>query len=364
MQGPEFGAREITCQSNLGGVITSGGGFSHYYPKPIWQSTSTSGYLKNVIGTKNEPVAGYNISGRGYPDISLAGSKYLIIIGGSQYLVSGTSAAAPAVAGMISLVNAARLNAGRSPLGWINPILYANHQMFTNDVTSGKNNCTAGPICCRQGFQSTLGWDPATGFGSINFMAFKDFFMGFGIASPVFTTSSRPTSSPTSRPVAATLRPTAKAITSRPTSATLRPTPRPTAMPTPQPTVPRTNPPTKTPTRQPTRLLLKSSPKLSFPTSIPTAAPQVRSPFGSSRPPPSTQIAATFAPSFGIQKSKAKDPRRGPDPPLPGLFFPKRGGLIGSGPKDDDRIGQEEGKGKAKGKGKGKGGGKAKGKGK
>ena len=343
-------------------MITSGGGFSQYYPQPFWQSTSTSGYLNSVRGTKNAPVAGYNKSGRGYPDVSLAGSKYLIIIGGSQYLVSGTSAAAPAVAGMVSLVNAARINAGRSALGWINPILYANHQMFTNDVTLGKNNCTAGPICCKEGFQAAIGWDPATGFGSINFMAFKDFFMDLGVLSPFLSTpTTRPTtaprrpssSSPTSRPTTATQRPSTSLPTSRPTIATPRPTPRPTARPTAQPTNKRTIAPTAAPSR---KALLSGilPPATMSPTKIPTVRPQIQNPFGSTRGPP----PSTLAPTFGIHKSKAKEPKRGPEPPLFGIFVPKKGGLKGKGPKEDDREGGGKGKGKGEGKGKGKGKGK------
>ena len=66
------------------------------------------------MGTKLQPFEGYNRSGRGYPDISVAGSSYQVFLGGRQYSISGTSAATPVVAGMISLVNAARAAEGRS----------------------------------------------------------------------------------------------------------------------------------------------------------------------------------------------------------------------------------------------------------
>ena len=52
--------------------------------------------------------------------------------------VGGTSASAPAFAGMVSLLNEARLNKGGKPLGFLNPFLYQNAAAFT-DVTEGTN---------------------------------------------------------------------------------------------------------------------------------------------------------------------------------------------------------------------------------
>jgi hypothetical protein len=48
------------------------------------------------------------------------------------------SAATPAVAGMISLINAHRIAANRSALGFFTPALYRNYSAFANDITSGK----------------------------------------------------------------------------------------------------------------------------------------------------------------------------------------------------------------------------------
>jgi hypothetical protein len=55
----------------------------------------------------------------------------------------GTSASSPVVAGMVSLVNAQRIEAGKPPLGFLNPAIYqagASTDIFT-DVTEGQNNC-------------------------------------------------------------------------------------------------------------------------------------------------------------------------------------------------------------------------------
>jgi tripeptidyl-peptidase-1 len=89
-QGPESDMDEVACSSNTNGTITSGGGFSDVYGRPSWQHEAVSGYFDTVAGTSAEPVAGYNTSGRAYPDVSVMGYNYEVIVGGSGYLISGT----------------------------------------------------------------------------------------------------------------------------------------------------------------------------------------------------------------------------------------------------------------------------------
>jgi tripeptidyl-peptidase-1 len=43
--------------------------------------------------------------GRGYPDLAALAHNYYIEIGGNEGAISGTSAAAPVVAGLIGLLN-------------------------------------------------------------------------------------------------------------------------------------------------------------------------------------------------------------------------------------------------------------------
>ena len=156
-----------------------------------------------MAGTSQAPTAGYAINGRGYPDISVAGASYLVAIGGNFYSLYGTSASCPVFAGMISLINAGRLQAGKSSVGFINQVLYNSYSSFAKDVTSGKNNCavgSSGASCCAQGFYATSGWDPATGLGSPDYASLKSLFL-----STTADTSS-PSMSPTVGP--STLRPT------------------------------------------------------------------------------------------------------------------------------------------------------------
>ncbi|KAH8065662.1 pro-kumamolisin [Aureococcus anophagefferens] len=87
---------------------------------------------------------------------------------------SRASCSAPTVAGMTTLVNAIRLEAGASPVGFINPTLYASRGAFANDVTSGNNKCVAeNEFCCDEGFAARGGWDATTGWGSVHFPAYE-----------------------------------------------------------------------------------------------------------------------------------------------------------------------------------------------
>ena len=64
---------ETVAQSDVNSVITSGGGFSEYHLRPQWQSSAVSSYLTAASASGKIPVPGYNVNGRGYPDISVAG---------------------------------------------------------------------------------------------------------------------------------------------------------------------------------------------------------------------------------------------------------------------------------------------------
>jgi len=57
---------------------------------------------------------------------------------------------------MFTLINQARMNAGKSRIGFVNPTLYANPSAF-NDITVGGNQG-----CGTPGFSSAPGWDPVS----------------------------------------------------------------------------------------------------------------------------------------------------------------------------------------------------------
>jgi len=174
-QGGPVGGEEVACSGNTGGVITTGGGFSTHYDQPDWQASAVATFLSR----DSSAVSGY-ASGRAYPDVAMAGFNYPTVIGGSTYLVSGTSASAPVVAGMVTLVNSRLAEQGKPPVGFINPTLYANMGAAFNDIVTGDNKCTAGgadgATCCQQGFNAVEGWDAATGWGSVQFDKFAELF--------------------------------------------------------------------------------------------------------------------------------------------------------------------------------------------
>ena len=58
------------------------------------------------------------------------------------------------------MLNDARAAAGKSPVGFLNPFIYANPGVF-NDIQAGNN-----PGCGTEGFTAISGWDPVTGFGT------------------------------------------------------------------------------------------------------------------------------------------------------------------------------------------------------
>jgi len=172
----EPGRGEVACQSDKhSAVITSGGGFSTFYEAPDFTRGAIDGYFDGLFP---DAVSGYNRSGRAYPDLSLSGYSYLVVIGGDLYAVSGTSCSAPAVAAFASLVNAVRVEAGAEGLGYLLPQLYhPSSAAVFNDVTRGDNHCVAqNAFCCDQGFKATSGWDPVTGLGSLDYAAFEKAF--------------------------------------------------------------------------------------------------------------------------------------------------------------------------------------------
>ena len=89
------GPVETVCQSDNGGTITSGGGFSGYYATPSWQTQAVNTYFTNAAAAGKSPLSGYSVGYRGYPDVSLNGVNYQYSVGGATYKGSGTSASTP-----------------------------------------------------------------------------------------------------------------------------------------------------------------------------------------------------------------------------------------------------------------------------
>lgn len=164
--GASVTAPEKACET----VIFSGGGFSNVFPLPSYQSSAVQAYF-----SQNAPpftATQYNNSQtvRGFPDISANGANYVVAVNGALSLIYGTSASSPTVGAIITLINEERANAGKGPVGFINPTLYANPGIL-NDITSGGNQG-----CGTPGFTAVSGWDPVTGLGTPNYPKMLDLF--------------------------------------------------------------------------------------------------------------------------------------------------------------------------------------------
>jgi len=159
---------EIVCTYPQA-LITTGGGFSSYVTRPSWQNAAVSAYLAS--GVALPPARDYNSANRAFPDVAALGHSYLIAIGGQLEQVDGTSCSSPVWGAIIALFNSVRQNAGKPPLGFVNPTIYAAAAKSANyfqDITSGNNKCTES-CCSNAGFVATKGWDPVTGLGTPNF---------------------------------------------------------------------------------------------------------------------------------------------------------------------------------------------------
>ncbi len=119
----------------------SGGGLSGLFVKPSYQSS-------------------LNLSARGVPDVAAVGDPntgVAIVLNGKIVVYGGTSVATPIWAGLMALVNQARLTAGESTLGFLNPLIYPDLGTANfRDIKSGSNG----------GYSAKSGYDLVTGIGT------------------------------------------------------------------------------------------------------------------------------------------------------------------------------------------------------
>jgi hypothetical protein len=171
--------------TSANGLSSGGGGVSILTPRPAWQTGVTgipSGSFRLVpdisltASPNNAPFlycssdsTATGVTGscsNGFRDSS---DTYLTVAGGTSFDV-------PIFAGMIAMINQKLNSTGQ---GVVNPTLYtlaANATTYVSafhDVTSGNNECTAGPTYCSTAgesqYSATTGHDEATGLGSLDF---------------------------------------------------------------------------------------------------------------------------------------------------------------------------------------------------
>jgi kumamolisin len=149
------GGTTVNVDSSTGNVTSesawfgSGGGASIYFNRPSWQTGTSvpSGSTRLV------------------PDVASAADPNtggFLILGGSEYIVGGTSWSAPTWAGFGALINQARANVGLGSLGLLGPRIYPllGSTNF-RDITSGSNG--SGGV-----YNAGVGYDLCTGIGVPN----------------------------------------------------------------------------------------------------------------------------------------------------------------------------------------------------
>ena len=151
--GGSASSKEVACFT----VIYSGGGFSNNFALPSYQQSAVSSYFANHKPPYTATQYNNTQKSRGYPDVAANGANYVVVVDGTAQLVYGTSASSPTFAAVVAIVNEYRAQAGKGPVGFLNPTFYANPGVF-NDITSGNN-----PGCGTNGFSAVTGWDPVTG---------------------------------------------------------------------------------------------------------------------------------------------------------------------------------------------------------
>lgn len=127
----------------------SGGGASTHFARPSWQSVAGAARLVPDVCSAADPSRGA-----------------YTVFGGVAKTYGGTSWGAPVWAGICALINQGRAQAGKPPVGLLNPGIYplAGSGSFF-DVTVGNN---AGGANSAGNYVAKAGYDAVTGLGAPN----------------------------------------------------------------------------------------------------------------------------------------------------------------------------------------------------
>jgi uncharacterized repeat protein (TIGR01451 family) len=167
-KGGPWESEEVWSYFNQGiGTNASSGGFSSNVIIPTWQS--------GVSMANN----GGSTSFRNLPDVALTADNIFIVSDDGQSSgASGTSAAAPLWAAFTALVNEQGLLAGRRPVGFLNPAIYAIgkgplYSSAFHDIVTGNNTnlVSSNAFFAVPGYDLCTGWGTPTGSALINILA-------------------------------------------------------------------------------------------------------------------------------------------------------------------------------------------------
>ncbi|KAM0718499.1 hypothetical protein Q7P37_005569 [Cladosporium fusiforme] len=158
---------EETCSQNA----YSGGGFSNVFDLPDYQADTVHDWFKEHPPRYSGELFNNSQRTRGYPDISANAAHYAFAVNAQWGMAYGTSASAPVLGSIFTLINQARIKAGKTSVGFVNPTAYAHPEVF-RDVTLGSNEG-----CGVRGWEAIKGWDPATGLGTPDYPKMLELWM-------------------------------------------------------------------------------------------------------------------------------------------------------------------------------------------
>jgi hypothetical protein len=163
-----------------GTTLTTAGAGGPWSSETVWNWGLSSGgsgggtnfngiripsYQTNINMTANQG----STTLRNVPDVALTADNIFVTATNQQFTVGGTSCAAPLWAGFTALVNQQAVAAGRPPVGFLNPAIYAigKSPIYTNDfhdITTGNNFNTT----VNNRWSAVPGYDLCTGWGTPN----------------------------------------------------------------------------------------------------------------------------------------------------------------------------------------------------
>jgi tripeptidyl-peptidase-1 len=141
----------------------SGGGFSNVFGVQSYQRDAVSAYFDQVESSlgfdgyhsyvangdfSNVTGGVYHHGGRAYPDVGAVGDRQVVYSNGSWWLMGGTSLSSPVWGAVLTLVNEARIEAGKSSVGFIHPVLVSLFASCAPNVLDNSFSSQSTRIVC------------------------------------------------------------------------------------------------------------------------------------------------------------------------------------------------------------------------